>query len=223
MSGLTYRYYFSPQKEKTHSKEKKVICLGDSITFGSGVIGTRRRSAWPYLLNEKLPDYVEVLNYGISGATMLRSGDKPYRESFLKAVEKIDPDTLLVMLGTNDSKSQNWDADSFERDYEAFLKRFMKEVREVILMLPPKAFPPEGQTEILFQIRDRVIAGEVIPIIRKLAEQNGLPVIDLYKLTEDHSEYFHHGVHPNNLGNKILAEHILPYLYSPIYEQNAVC
>lgn len=92
-------------------------------------------------MNGKLPDHVEVLNYGISGATMLRSGDKPYRKSFLKAVEKIGPDTPLVMLGTNDSKSQNWDADSFGRDYEAFLKRFMKEGLKVILMLPPKAFP----------------------------------------------------------------------------------
>ena len=38
--------------------------------------------------------------------------------------------------------------------------------------------------------------------------ESGFQVIDLYALTETHPEYFDDGVHPNELGNRVIAEHI---------------
>ena len=204
--GIMLYRAFHPKKEKGHADKKTIVCIGDSITYGAGVKKSRRKDAWPYLLNGMTDSNTEVLNYGISGATMLRKSDYPYRKSYYQAVEDIDPDELIVMLGTNDSKPQNWNAEEYEADYEAFLKRFLKEGRKIILMVPPKAFLLEGKKEIAYKIQDSVIREEVIPCIWKLSEKYSLPVIDLYRLTEEHPEYFDDGVHPNVLGNRSIAE-----------------
>lgn len=202
-----------PEKEK---KKKPgtgtIICIGDSITFGAGVLTSRKKDAWPYLLDSLMGQEAEVLNYGISGATMIRKADTPYKEDFYRAVEIMDPQTILLMLGTNDSKRQNWDAGSFAEDYEDFLKRFMKEGREIILMYPPKAFPKKGKEVSVYGIRDHEIREGSIPVIQKLADQYSLRVIDLYALTENHPEYLGDGVHPNKQGNRIIAAHIHRFL-----------
>ncbi|MBQ9328999.1 MAG: hypothetical protein IJ225_10785 [Solobacterium sp.] len=204
-----------PQKEKKKKPgTKTIICIGDSITFGAGVLTSRKKDAWPYLLDRMMGQEAEVLNYGISGATMLRSGDTPYREDFYRAVEEIDPQTILLMLGTNDSKRQNWNAELFAKDYEDFLKRFMKEGRKIILMYPPKAFGKKGKEVSVYGIRDHEIHEGVIPVIHTMADQYNLQVIDLYALSENHPEYLGDGVHPNKQGNAIIADHIFKIIGS---------
>lgn len=202
-----------PRKEtKKKPGTRTIVCIGDSITFGAGVLTSRKKDAWPYILDRLMGQNAEVLNYGISGATMIRSGDTPYREDFYRAVEELDPQTILLMLGTNDSKRQNWKEASFAKDYEAVLKRFAKEGREIILMCPPKAFAKKGKDISVYGIRNHEIQEGVIPVIRKLAEQYSLRVVDLYALTENHSEYLGDGVHPNKQGNQIIASHIFRFL-----------
>ena len=72
-------------------------------------------------------------------------------------------------------------------------------------LLPPKAFP--GKLGVVdFIIKDEVIHDEIQPILRRLAEEENVPVIDLYAFTEGHPEYFDDGVHPNVLGNRKIAE-----------------
>ena len=202
-----------PQKEKKKKPgTPTIICIGDSITFGAGVLTSRKKDAWPYILDGLMGQKSEVLNYGISGATMIRSGDTPYKEDFYQAVEEMDPQTNLLMLGTNDSKRQNWNAESYAKDYEDFLKRFTKEGREIILLTPPKAFSKKGGEISVYGIRNREIHEGAIPVIQKLADQYGLRIIDLYALTENHPEYLGDGVHPNKPGNRIIADHIFGFL-----------
>ena len=71
---LITRYLFLPKKEKPKTDKKTIVCIGDSITFGSGVIMTRKKDAYPYILDNLLEEY-EVLNYGYSGATATFGGD----------------------------------------------------------------------------------------------------------------------------------------------------
>ncbi len=54
----------------------KIACVGDSITFGSG-IPNREKLSYPAQLSALLGDDYEVRNFGVSGATMLENGDKP--------------------------------------------------------------------------------------------------------------------------------------------------
>ena len=191
-----------------------VVCVGDSITFGAGVIHTRRRDAWPSLLGSFLGGDFQVMNFGFSGATAQRDGDLPYRKlSFWRDIQKLHAEICLMMLGTNDSKPYNWNAERYEHDMRDFIEEFRQHHQDarLVLMVPPKAFP--GKDGVIgFDIRDDVICSEIAPLLRRLAEEYVLPIVDLYTFTADHPEFFSDGVHPNRFGNRMLAEHIFHYL-----------
>src|SRR4051812_40315304 len=52
-------------------RKVRVACVGDSITFGSG-IPDREHNAYPAQLANLLGDRYEVRNFGVSGATLLK-------------------------------------------------------------------------------------------------------------------------------------------------------
>src|SRR5947208_169754 len=85
----------------------KVACVGDSITAGAGVKDAKNK--YPAQLGELLGTGYDVKNFGNSGSTMLDDGDKPYKKqkSFTDAVA-FAADIVVIKLGTNDSKPQNW-------------------------------------------------------------------------------------------------------------------
>ena len=84
----------------------RIACVGDSITFGSG-LANRPLESYPSVLGRLLGDTYFVSNFGVSGATMLRRGDKPYwQEERFRAVRDFNPSIVLLKLGTNDSKPQ---------------------------------------------------------------------------------------------------------------------
>ena len=123
----------------------RIACIGDSITFGAGLLFRgREKNVWTALLNEKLGEDYQVLNYGISGATLQREGDKSYRDfPHLEKAKEAKAALYLLMLGTNDSKPYNWDP----QRYKAQLSEWISELKEVgdgsrlILMTPPFACP----------------------------------------------------------------------------------
>jgi lysophospholipase L1-like esterase len=95
----------------------KVACVGDSITAGSGTSGPA--AAYPSVLGTKLGAPYQVGNFGVSGATLLTGGDNPYvRSSPYPSSGAFLPDVVVIMLGTNDSKPQNWSQKAaFDGDY----------------------------------------------------------------------------------------------------------
>ena len=101
----------------------KVACVGDSITQGHGVPGGM---AWPDQLARMLGEKWTVGNFGISGTTLMKSGDKPYQnEEAFKNAKSFNPDVVVIMLGTNDTKPGNWkDKARFEADYQDLLQQF---------------------------------------------------------------------------------------------------
>ena len=136
-----------PRTDKPESGERTIVCIGDSITYGAGVKRTRRSDAWPYVLNRRLGGDCCVLNYGVSGATARDDGDFPYRgHGYLPEAEKAGAELALLMLGTNDSKPYNWDKDGYERDILLLIGELRICCGQLVLLLPPKAFPasPRG-------------------------------------------------------------------------------
>jgi len=99
-----------------YTKPIKLACIGNSITFGSG-IPDRVKNSYPGQLALMLGDKWEVRNFGVSGRTLLSKGDNPYiKEQFYKNVLAWQPDVITIKLGTNDSKPQNWKyKDEFEK------------------------------------------------------------------------------------------------------------
>ena len=117
----------SCQDTKTLDKDPiKIACVGNSITYGSGM-ANREMNAYPKQLQHLLGDAYQVENFGVSGNTLLQKGDHPYWESeaYQKALA-FTPDIVFIKLGTNDSKQQNriyLDTD-FEKDYAQLIQSF---------------------------------------------------------------------------------------------------
>lgn len=204
-------YYFAPKKERPDFKRKRILCLGDSITFGAGVIRRRSQESYPAILQSLVPKDYQVLNYGISGATSSHHSDQPYKESFMKAAIEASPDILIFMLGTNDSKPQNWNAEEYEKSLHQRLEPFIKKQTRIYVMTCPHAYSVDGKP-IVFDISDEVIETGITPIIRRYAKEKDLGLIDLLSETEGHEDWFMDGVHPNKTGNENIAHCIFDQL-----------
>lgn len=181
----------------------RIACVGDSITFGHGT-GDRTKNSYPAQLGAMLGDGYEVRNFGVNGATMLKKSNKPYWK--LKAFEQardFQPDLVILMLGTNDSKPPNWrHADDFVADATEMVEVFQKlESRPTVLLCRP--IPVFADR---WGINDKTVKGEIIPKIDQVADATGATLIDLYKPLEDKGELVPDKVHPNAGGAKILAE-----------------
>ena len=187
----------------------RVACVGDSITFGHGVMLTRSRDAWPRILERKLAGRYEVLNYGISGATLLKEGNQPYRSDFWETAKSMQGEIYILMLGTNDSKPGNWNAGEYNRQLAERIRELkaIPSVKTICLMAPPPAFKKkESDPYAAFDIDPVVIRDEIRGIIRAAAGKNGVEFVDLYAVLDGHSEYMPDGVHPNAQGDEVIAE-----------------
>jgi len=80
----------------------RIACVGDSITYGAGIKG-RVTKSYPAQLQELLGATYNVGNFGVSGRTLLKKGDKPYWENkAYKNALDFKPDIVIIKLGTND-------------------------------------------------------------------------------------------------------------------------
>lgn len=181
----------------------RVACVGDSITYGAGV-EDREKNNYPTVLGGLLGDAYAVKNFGVSGATLLNAGDLPYtKQQAYKDALAFKPDIVIIKLGSNDSKLQNWKkADDFTKDYTAFIESFQKLESKptVYLCTPAPAF--QGA----FGITDKIVKGEVKPKIESLAKELKLSLIDVYAAMADSPKLFPDQIHPNAEGAKLLAE-----------------
>lgn len=207
----------SPSKEKPHSDAPIIVALGDGITFGAGVTGTRKTDCWEAKLEKLLGGSYQVLNYGVCGATLQNEGDQPYwnmpeksQQGYPEAALALNPEIVIFMLGTNDTKPYNWNRGRFEAQLDQRVKEIkaVPSVKRLILMCPPYACPVEGADSVAYDVINETIRDDVNPIVKKCAEENGAECIDLYALTDGHGEYFDDGVHPNSFGNRVIASAI---------------
>ncbi len=198
----------------------KVACIGNSITDGHG-IDVATQFGYPALLQQMLGDNYWVKNFGVSARTMLNKGDNPYmNEMAWKDAVAFNPDIVIIKLGTNDSKPQNW---QYGAEFKNDLKQMITTLRpdlaqpqkkkgkksknvqpakpQIILCTPIPAFKST------WNINDSIIANSIIPIQQEVAREYGLQVIDLHTLFADKSDFVQSdGIHPNEKGVKRMAE-----------------
>ena len=189
----------------------RVTCVGDSLTYGSGVIKTREMDSYPAQLQKKLGTSHLVTNYGVRNATASADGDVPYVESapYKKSLTS-KPDIVLLMLGTNDSKTYNWDAASYEEGIRSLVQTYkgLDTNPTVYLMLSPYCYALDGSDIAEYQVQPKVVAGEISDIVKKVAKEEGVDVIDLYSVTVDKQERYRDGIHFDAEGYKIIADTI---------------
>lgn len=192
--------------EKYKGRMVKVACVGDSITFGSGV-DDREKNSYPAKLAEYLGSSYEVRNFGRSGATLQKAGDTPYWTSpEFTAVSEFQPDVVILKLGTNDTKPQNWhDSASFARDFRALLAHFrgLKSRPQLWVCTPAPVYREN------WGINNETLDAGVIPALMDECGRRKVPVIDLNDALTGKPEMFPDGVHPNAAGAELMARTVV--------------
>jgi lysophospholipase L1-like esterase len=180
----------------------RVACVGNSITYGSG-IKNRDTESYPAVLGQLLGANYQVKNFGLSGRTLLNRGDRPYmNEPTFKIALAFQPDIVVIKLGTNDTKPQNWKYQSeFKHDLTAMVDSFeaLSSKPRIFLCYPATAYA------VTWGIDDSIIVHGVMPYVKAVAKANKLKIIDLHKATAGIPELFPDNIHPNAAGARIMA------------------
>ena len=187
----------------------KVACVGDSITYGSG-IRLRSLRSYPARLDRMLGNEYEVRNFGVSGATMLKKGDVPYWQvPPFQASQDYQPDIVVIKLGTNDTKPENWVyAGEYLDDYREMISVYLEldSGPMIYICTPVPAFEEK------WGINPEVIEKELFPALTDLSEDEGVVLIDLYHPFLDKARHFPDKIHPNARGARLIAKEVAGYI-----------
>ncbi len=203
-----------------------IVAFGDSITATRGEL-----RIYAAVLADEL--HADVINSGIGGHTT-----KMGRDRFDTDVLAHDPNVAIILFGANDSAVDVWkDPPATEprvslEDYEANLRFFCRELQKrnvrVLLATPP----PFRWTDALRKMYGKppydpddpegfsVLIVHYAAAARKVAEEEGATLIDVWAAFERYDEeedqsmddLFLDGMHPNERGQKIIAELLLDVL-----------
>ena len=207
----------------------RVACIGNSITDGHG-IDMATAYGYPAELQKLLGENYWVKNFGVSSRTMLNKGDYPYmNEMAWRDAQAFCPDIVVIKLGTNDSKPQNWQHSSeFRQDLEQMIKTLRPDLAQPVKKKGKKAKQPAPVNPQIFlctpvpavkstwNINDSIIVNGIIPIQLEVAKQYGLQVIDLHSLfVGEGASMLNDGIHPDGKGAHRMAEIIAAEISKP--------
>ena len=192
--------------KKAAPGQVKIACVGDSVTYGFG-IRNRGKYNYPAVLQSLLGDGFCVNNYGYSGRTVSTKGDRPYAgEKLYQKSLDFQPDVVVFMLGSNDSKPFNWNPQQFEFDYKTLVEsyRALDSHPRIYIVIPTPVYPVEGAVK--YHIDGDVLQNEIVPLTRQIAGELDLPVIDMNGPFSGHPDLFSDGCHPNRDGALLFAQ-----------------
>ncbi len=213
-------------------KGMKIDFLGDSITFGYGLMEEKSRFA-----DLLAAEYgITPVNHGISGTRianqMTPSECADFDRTFLSRVPDLaaDADAVLVFGGTNDyghgdapmGQMADRTPDTFYGAlhclYTALITRFP---RAFIAVLTPLHRLNEDTPVNEWGLRRAGSLKDYVDAIREVAQYYSLPVLDLYResglqpcVPVIQQTYMPDGLHPNEAGHVLLKEKVAAFLKS---------
>ena len=200
----------------------KIACVGDSITEGCNVpLELRSTESFPAQLQKMLGFGFEVRNYGYGGRTMIiethpsrvdESWKLSLNGTFYTSLRLWQPDIIVIMLGTNDSKSRHWNKDQFISDYKKLVDEFFKlpSNPSIYICSAPCCFT-EGICDTISAkvIREEVILAAIEVFKYFKSRDSNISFIDIYEATRGHETAFDKdGVHPLKKGMSLIAKTI---------------
>ena len=186
----------------------KVACMGNSVTYGAG-IKDREQNAYPAQLQRIMGESYEVGNYGLSGATLLRKGHRPYHktQAYQDAIA-MKPDIAVIHLGLNDTDPRNWPyyRDAFVADYYRLidtLRAVNPQVRVLVCRLTPIF---SGHPRFKSSTRDWY--WQIQDLIAVIARNRSTELVDLNRPLHNRPDLFPDQLHPTAAGAAIMAHTI---------------
>lgn len=208
----------------------RVACVGNSITYGTG-IADRDKDSYPAQLQKLLGDKYVVGNFGKPGATLLRHGHRPYfdQKEYRDALG-FKGDIAVIHLGINDTDPRNWPnyRDDFVADYLALidsLRTANPSVRVIIARLTPIA-----DRHPRFVSGTKLWHDEIQEAIETVARVSGAELIDFESPLYPYPNLLPDAIHPNEEGAAMLARVVYGGItgdygglrLSPLYTDNMV-
>jgi acyl-CoA thioesterase-1 len=202
-SAATSQPAAAPDTEATGGdKRPKIVCLGDSLTAGLGLVETQ---SFPYLLQKKVDDdgfEYEVVNAGVSGDTSaggLRRLDWALQENAR---------VMILALGANDGL-RGLSVGEMKENLGRIIETAQNRNVAVILagMEAPPNYGPEYGAAFRQAYRDIALRHKVLFIPFLLDKVAGIPSLNQAD-----------GIHPNAQGAAIVADNVWAVL-KPLLDQ----
>ncbi|MBO4265483.1 MAG: hypothetical protein J5922_05335 [Clostridia bacterium] len=210
----------------TKTGDVRITCAGDSLTAGAQSSNVAKL-AYPPVLDSMLPQNFECKNFGVGGTTMtidvLETANGAtfmsyYATAQYKAGKQFNPTIVLLMLGCNDSvplvNNAIGDADRTSR-FITSGKTMINEYKAVssnptvFLMTPVQVSHAQAQAS-----RKNNLDNNYLPLVKQLASECNVPLLDIYQRTADLDELYADGLHFNDDGYRYLAGIVLDELVS---------
>ena len=183
----------------------KLVCLGDSLTYGYGV---PRRDCWVSLCAERTGH--TLVNRGITGDT---AGGMLSR--FGRDVLNERPDRVLIMGGANDLLFSKISNEKLLQQYERLLDIIARETPRTRVYIQSLLPLNEAHNEAFMKGKNARFA-EFNALLRAMAERRGLTFIDIWSAMQRNGElpeeYTFDGIHLKAAGYAVWIEKIRPYV-----------
>lgn len=183
-------------------KDDRIVCIGDSITYGYEVDGSQ---TWIGRLRRE--NEINLLNVGVNGDTT-----EGMLTRFKEHVIDLNPKAVLIMGGGNDilgGNSLEYVTNNVATMAQMALDKGIVPMIGVAPEPSPKDVPEEWKTLMNYDLIREELATYKEWLIT-FAKANLLPYVDFdsglkSKLRSGYGRYFFDGIHPNPAGHKIMA------------------
>lgn len=204
--GLLILTTISASAASKKQKTIRVACIGNSITYGTG-IADRTNDSYPSQLQRLLGSDYQVGNFGKPGATLLYHGHRPYvkQEEFKEAIA-FKGDIAVMHLGINDTDPRNWPnyRDEFVKDYLSIMDSLRAANPKVRIILA--RMTPIADRHPRFVSGTKRWHGEIQAAIETVARVSRAEIIDFYEPLYPYPYLLPDAIHPNPEGAGILAK-----------------
>lgn len=213
LGATNVRFNSRPRTEQT-----RVACVGDSTTYGTAMPNNMHNS-YPAQLQRLLGDGYHVANFGVHGKTVKDINEDSYRRTKQYAQSlAYDADIVVLMLGANDTKPQNWTSiEDFEESYRSLVDSYcdLDDKRQIKICTPASVYPMKNRGY-SFDVNPDLLEQECVSI-KRFADEMGFELIDIHEITSNHPEWYEPDrVHPNKHGARAIAASVFEWIADDI-------
>lgn len=173
-------------------QKKKVVCLGDSLTYGYPY---GPHASWVHYVSQIITD-LDLVNAGINGNTI-----EDMKKRFEKDVKAREPDAVMILGGTNDAFSGDISLAATIYSLEEIFKIAFKNRIEPILGLP-------------VPVDDPIVGSKLDKICSSFKEIAANYTVALLNFASSFrnvtgqlkEELYLDGVHPNRVGYEVMGK-----------------